>query len=210
MGVAESVIQFIGSQAPLLIYLSVALGAAIENVFPPIPADTFVLFGAFLASQGRAEPWLVFAATWGGNVLTALMTYGLARRYGRAIFRTRIGHMVLRPGQLGQIERFYGRYGIWTIFLSRFLPGFRAVVPIFAGVSRFGFWRTALPLGIASAIWYGIVVVVGLVAGRNWRTIVDTFGQYSTALGIVGAVLVALVLWWWWRTRHHEHDAGED
>lgn len=206
MDFIEGVLQYLGNQPPLLIYLAVGLGAAIENVFPPIPADTFVLFGAFLATQGRADSWLVFAATLTGNVMTALMTYGLARRYGRPIFRTRVGHMILRPGQIDQIEAFYSRYGIWTIFFSRFLPGLRAVVPVFAGVSHFGFWRTALPLATASAAWYGLVIVVGTIAGRNWGVIRDTFASYSTALSILGALVLLAMGWWWWRTRHHEPD----
>ena len=201
----QELLHTLANQPPLLIYVIVGAGAATENVFPPLPADTFVLFGAFLAEQGRADPWVVFASTWSGNVATALLTYGLARRYGRAIFRTRVGHLILRPGQIDQIESFYHRFGIWTIFFSRFLPGLRAVVPIFAGVSRFGFWKTAIPLGSASALWYGFVIVVGTVAGRNWAAIRDTFEQYNVVLSILAAVLIAGVAYWWWRSRHHPH-----
>lgn len=188
-----------------VIYLIVGIGAAVENVFPPIPSDTFALFGAFLAAQGEAETRLIFAATWLGNVSSALMTYGLARRYGRSVFTgTGFGRWMLHPGQLEQVERFYARWGRSAIFFSRFIPAVRAVAPVFAGVTGMRFWPTFLPLATASAIWYALIVWVGATAGSNWDAIRTTLAPYNTALGIAGAALIALIGWWWWRTRHRE------
>ena len=204
----QEFLDYLAQQPPPLLYLAVGLGAALENIFPPVPADTFVLFGAFLAAQGRANPWIAYAVTTGGNVASALLTYWLGRRYGRPIFRTRIGHMILRPGQIDQIESFYGRYGKRTIFFSRFLPGLRAVVPVFAGVSHIGFWRTALPLTAASAIWYGFVFAVGTLAGHNWQAILDAFSRYNTILAILGGLLLTLAGWWWWRSRRRSGDSA--
>jgi len=208
----EELLATLASQPAWLIYLVVGLGAAIENIFPPIPADTFVLFGAFLATRGDANEWIVLASTWTANVGSALIVYGLARRYGRSAFQTSIGRRILNPGQLERIGGFYDRFGIWAIFFSRFLPALRAVVPVFAGVSGFGFWRTAIPLAVASAAWYGLVVLVGTAAGKNWNAIQDLFGRFNTGFAIVGGLLLAAVAVWWWRSRHdHDHDreAGE-
>ena len=46
----------------------IGAGAGIENIIPPVPADTFVLLGAFLSVSGRADPVIVFVATWVCNV----------------------------------------------------------------------------------------------------------------------------------------------
>ena len=78
----ERVLAFFLGLPPLLLYLVLGVGAALENVVPPIPADTFVLLGGFLAARGGPDPWLVFLATWGGNVGSALLVYRLARRHG--------------------------------------------------------------------------------------------------------------------------------
>jgi membrane protein DedA with SNARE-associated domain len=178
------------------------LGAAIENIFPPAPADTFVLLGAFLASTGRASNLIVFFSTWIANVVSALIVYGVARRYGEGAFRTRIGHWVLKPRQLDRISQFYGRRGTPAIFMSRFLPAFRAIVPVFAGVSGISFPRVAIPLAVASAIWYGALIVLANFAGNNWSRIVHLFDRVSTVLLVIALVLIAGFGWWWWRTRH--------
>jgi membrane protein DedA with SNARE-associated domain len=198
-------LQFFTDLPQWMIYLVVGGGAAIENFIPPVPADTFVLLGAFLSSAGRANLWLVFLVTWGSNVVAAAVVYRLAHRYGRGFFSTRAGHRLLNPRQLEQIGRFYDRFGVPAILVSRFLPAFRAAVPVFAGVSHVQFWRVFPPLALASAVWYGLLVYLGAFAGRNWEEIMHFFGEFSTLLlAVAGGLIVALAVWWWRSRRHHE------
>jgi membrane-associated protein len=179
-------------------------GAAIENIVPPVPADTFVLAGAFLAASGRASPWIVFFATWLANVASALAVYGLARKWGTAFFDRPAGRWLLRPRQMERISRFYERWGPQAIAISRFLPAFRAVVPVFAGISRVSFPRVALPVAFASAGWYGMLVVLGTTAGRNIDRILATFDRAGLALVIVAGVIAVLLGYLWWRSRHED------
>jgi membrane protein DedA with SNARE-associated domain len=195
------VLDWLADLPPVLIYLVIGLGAAVENVIPPVPADTFVLIGAFLAESGRAEVRLVFLSTWVANVLSAMGVYLLARRFGQSFFKTSAGHFLLHPKQLEQVGRFYRRWGTPAIFVSRFLPAFRAVVPVFAGVTHVPLWRVMLPLGVASALWYGMLVFLGVLAGRNWGAIVSFFSRFSTVLLILAGVGLVLVAIWWWRSR---------
>ncbi|HEX6309167.1 MAG TPA: DedA family protein [Longimicrobiales bacterium] len=197
-------LQWLADLPPALVYIFIGAGAAVENVIPPVPADTFVLLGAFLSVSGRAEPLLVFATTWVCNVGSAVLVYRLAHRYGRGFFSTAAGHWLLRPKQLEAIEGFYRRWGTPAIFVSRFLPAFRALVPVFAGVTHVPLSRVLPPLAFASGLWYGFLVYIGALAGRNWSAIVAFFGQFSTALLAVAAILIVIVAAWWVRSRR-EH-----
>lgn len=194
-----------------LVYVLLAAGAAVENVFPPVPSDTFVLIGAFLAEQGALEPGLVVVAAWGGNMSTALLVYAMGRRYGRGVFtRTRWGRWLLRPHQLERMSEFYDRHGLVTIFVVRFLPVFRVLDPVFAGISGLRFWKAALPLGLASALWYMVLLYLGMLASRNLPRLFGTFERIHGGL-LVGAVLLAVaVLVWWLRTRADRRTPGGD
>ena len=200
-GSVERLLEWLSAAPPALVYLALALAAALENIIPPIPADVVVLFGGVVAGQGVANVWVVFLAVWIANVAGALLVYAFGLRYGESFFKGGWGRLLLQPHQLEQLDGFYRRYGVRVIFVSRFLPMFRAVVPVFAGVSRLGFWRTALPMAAASALWYGMIVYLGAAAGRNWREIMEGLSSAGRWLWIVAALVAAGVGWWWWRTR---------
>lgn len=183
------------------LYVIVAAGAAVENVFPPIPSDTFVLLGGVLADRGLLSWQAVLAVAWTANLVMGLFVYFMGRRYGRAIFDTRWGQWLLRPHQLRRMSRFYERHGGLTILVSRFFPVFRVLVPAFAGISRLGFWRTALPLGAASAVWYAVLVWAGIAASRNIPRLVRWAETANVWLVLVAAAAAGAAGIWWWRTR---------
>ncbi|MQA88844.1 MAG: hypothetical protein GEU90_01230 [Gemmatimonas sp.] len=191
-----------------LLYLTLGLAAAVENVFPPVPADVMVLVGGVVAGAGPADASGLFLVVWLGNVGSALAIYWVGLHYGPRFFEGRLGRALLDPRQIHALARAYARYGFPIIFFSRFLPVFRPVVPAFAGVSRLGFWGTALPVALASAAWYGLLVYLGAAAGANWRAILSFFSQLGGYLSIVAAVLVAALAWLWWRTRAQKEGTG--
>lgn len=196
---------------PFLTYVVLGIGAALENVFPPIPADTFVVIGAFLAGRGSATLTTVFLVTWTANVVSALLVYRAAYRHGPAFFDSRLGHVLLRPRQLERVRSFYQRFGTPAIFFTRFLPGLRAIVPIFAGVSHQPLRSVAWPILVASGIWYGLLVWVGGLAGQNLEAILAALAGVNRGLLALALGVFALLGWLWYRTRHpHETQSDEE
>lgn len=194
-------LELLTSLPPWAVYGLLGIGAALENLVPPVPADTFVLLGGLLAGRDLLGAWTVFLVTWGSNVATALVVYGVGRRYGRTFFEEGVGRKILTQRQLARMRRFYRRWGTPAIFLARFLPGLRAVVPAFAGVSHRPFLPVAAPVVLASAVWYGVLVWVGATAGRNLDTLLRWLANTNRVLLGVALVVVGVVVWWWVRSR---------
>ncbi len=205
----DGLLVWLREASPYLMYAVLGVGAAVENIVPPIPADTFVLLGGFLAARGRASEGVVFFVTWTSNVLSALAVYTAAYRYGDSFFQTRLGRYVLNPKQVGTVRRFYQRWGAAAIFYTRFLPGLRAVAPVFAGLTRQRPLSVVFPLLLASAIWYGALVWVGAFAGRNFDHLLRMQARVNWALAGIAGVIVVLLAWWWFRSRRsHAVDSG--
>jgi len=179
------------------LYAALAGIAAIENVFPPVPADTVVALGSFLAARGQGSVWAAFFATWFGNVTSAMIMYAVGRRYGaERLERRLLGDK--GPQAESRLQRMYGRYGVTALFASRFIPGVRAIVPPFAGALRVPPLRAGLAIGGASAIWYGTVSYLGFTLGGNWQRVLRLITDYGRALAIAATVLllVGAVIWW--------------
>lgn len=205
METITTVLQALTRLPPLLLYAILGGGAAVENVAPPVPADTFVLAGALLAAEGAADPWIVFGVTWFANVASAGVVYAVAWRYGMHFFKMPMARWLLREHQLEEIRGFYHTWGIPAIFLSRFLPGWRAMVPVFAGISHVSAWKVMPPMAVASALWYGLLVYLGVIMARSLETVVHWFGNVNDVLLWIALALATAAGAWWWRTRHRDH-----
>lgn len=188
-----------------LVYLVLAAGAAAENVVPAIPADTFVALGGLLAGAGDLDARWVALSTWLANVAGALVVYRLSHAHGAEFFARGWGRSLLRPHQMERMTSFYERFGPPAIFLTRFLPGVRVVVPVFAGATHQPPLRVVPPLAIASGIWYGGLVWLGLWAGQNLELLAGVLGRVNRSLAIAGVVVGVAAAAWWWRSRDRPH-----
>ena len=177
-------------------YLVLMALSALENVFPPLPADTAVALGAFLARRGEVSVVPLAALCWLANLASAAGTYVVGRRHGRAFFRDGWGRKLMRPEVLAALEEAYARWGTPGIFLSRFLPGLRAAVPPFAGVAGLPVARALVPAAIASAIWYAFLAFAGYQVAENWDAVKAIVAGTNRVLAIAALVVAVIALAW--------------
>ncbi|MDE2876274.1 MAG: DedA family protein [Gemmatimonadota bacterium] len=197
----DRILSFLSELPPLLLYLLLGAGAAVENVLPVVPADTIIVTGGFVAGLGAGKVTAVFLSVWGFNVAGALAVYAFGRRYGPEFFTTGRGRNLLAEKQMRRLEAFYARWGVAAIFVGRFLPGFRALVPVFAGVAGLGWARVVPPLAVASAIWYGALVRLGHLFGNNVDAVRDAMSKANRGLLATSVVLAVVLVAVWWRAR---------
>ena len=172
-----------------------------ENIFPPVPADVAVSLGAFLAGRGVMNAWLVFALTWAANVGSGAAVYALARRHGRSLFRGVVGRHIFTPNTVAHIEEQYRRHGTYGIFISRLLPVWRGVVMPFAGIARVPAWRALVPMALASALYYGVLIYLVSRLGTDLDVVLGAVRQVNTILAIVAGVFVLIIVLWIIRRR---------
>jgi membrane protein DedA with SNARE-associated domain len=189
-----ALLAWLSSLPPWALYGALALTAAAENVFPPLPADTVVAVGSFLAARGSGSLVVAATAIWAGNLLGALGMYFVGRRYGSATLMKRMGGADAEA----RVTAMYSSYGVWALFVSRFLPGVRAVVPPVAGALRIPLRQVIPAMAIASAIWYGAIAFLGFRFGENLEELQALIGTATRTSGLVAAgivVLVGAIIW---------------
>ena len=194
------------SHAPLaLLYLIMAAFAAVENVFPPIPADTVVALGSWLAARGQGSPLWAFLSVWIGNIAGASAMYYVGRRHGTAWIERRFPKIADEKSE-NRFRELHRRYGTASLFLSRFIPGVRALVPPFAGALRLPAVSSLASISIASGIWYGLVSYLAFRAGAaDWNALTGRISSVGRWIAVgAGVVLAAGALVWWLRQRRSE------
>lgn len=202
----ESIINSL-SELPLpLLYLAIGGVSALENVFPPFPSDAVVAFGAFLAARGAASPVSTFAVCLLGNLLGAAFTYYIGRRYGAGTFIHRLEKYGGKNAE-ARLMSLYAKYGFAALFLSRFLPGVRALVPPFAGAMKLPPGRTFLAVSAASGLWFIFITWLAFQAGENWEVLYGYIVTSGKVAGLVaaGIVILGFAVWYIRRKRAPSH-----
>jgi membrane protein DedA with SNARE-associated domain len=204
--VVEALLERISALPAPALYGTLALLSAVENVFPPVPADVAVVFGAFLSHRGLTSAPLVGLLCWLANTASSAAMYFYARDHGRRFFEEGWGRRLMTPRMMRGLEQAYARHGSYGIFLSRFLPALRAGVTPFAGIAGISARRALVPSASASAIWYAFLVAAGAVIGQNFEAAVGLINRVNRILALATAVVVMLGAVWLWRhyRRHRE------
>jgi alkaline phosphatase len=195
----EAVLDWLAAQPPALAFAALAALSSLENVFPPLPADVAVVFGAFVAQRARVSPYLLGGVCWLANLASSAGMYAYARARGRRFFDRGWPRRLVPPAAVQALEEAYAHHGVWGIFVSRFFPGVRAAVMPFAGLLGVSPARAVLPAALASAIWYALLVAAGTAVGLNWQAARRLVDGANRLLGASGLLAAALLAYWVWR-----------
>jgi membrane protein DedA with SNARE-associated domain len=157
----------------------------------PAPGDVFVMFvGAHVPRHllSWIGAWLGLITT---VVLGATNLFFISRRYGRRLVESRVADMVhLTPARLVKAEEWFARYGVLAIIFGRHIPGFRVPITVAAGILKVRWQVFALSVGVSTAIWAGIFLVVGIVYGSRF----ENFLRLHSSLYFVWGALIVLLI----------------
>jgi len=194
-------IAFVSANA-WLAYLTLFLAALLEAVpvvGSVIPGSTMILALSALIPGGELKlEWVLLAAI-AGAVLGDGSAFWVGHRSQREILST--WPLTNYPNVVAQSETFFHRWGMWAVFLARFVPPIRAFVPITAGaldMQPFRFYAVNVP---AILIWAPAHVLPGVMAVSAldrlgvFRHTGGTAKHHWMPLIIGGALAVALAIW---------------
>ena len=188
--------HLLGAVPPVVLYLLVFAVVGVESLGVPLPGEIVLITAALTASQGHADVWWVGGAGVVGAIVGDSIGYYVGHRHGEAVF-ARLGRRFPRhagPAQLAAARRSFDRWGVWAVFIGRFV----ALLRIFAGPlagSLHMHYRSFLAANAAGGlVWAGgvtaVVYTVGVVA-KPW---IDRFSYAALGLAVVGGIVVFLVL----------------
>ncbi len=188
----EELIRRLSALNPLLVYLTVAGFAFLENVFPPLPSDALVLFVGSLVGVGSIDFTVALIATTIGSTAGFIVMYKVGDWFGLKILET--GKVPFIPVEkVHRVEGWFRRYGYFLIVVNRFLTGTRAVVSFFAGMSELPLTATTILSFVSALVWNYLLLFAGKELGENRQVIASYLTTYSKIVTLV-LVLAALLL----------------
>ena len=176
----------------------VSLNVFVEQIGVPIPAvPTLVVAGA-LTRDGKLSSTNVMIGALVASLLADWVWFLLGRRYGYRILRL-LCRISLSPDScVRDTEANFERWGMKSLLVAKFIPGFSTVAPPLAGVTGHGTMQFLLYDAGGAFLWAGASVA----AGRLFHHAIDQVLSRLENLGgwagvFLGAVLALWVLMKW-------------
>jgi len=133
---------------------------------PLLPGDSVIFaVGAIAASNTRLNVWvwfviLIFAAILGDSV-----NYEIGKRFGRRIIEYKRIRLV-KPENLEKADAFIAKYGSKAIFLARFMPIIRTIVPFVVGIGKLQYKKFLTYNALGGTIWVTLFLGLGYFFGN--------------------------------------------
>ena len=169
-------------------YGIVFLAALLETVIIIglfLPGSSIVLLLGALSAQGYGNIWLLFLFATAGAVLGDNINYYFGKRYGSEWLKN--GFWILNKKHFIKAKKFFNKHGAKSVFLGRFIPSIKEIVPLIAGTfkmdkNRFFLWN------VLGAIGWGIEwLLLGYVFGQS-------LGSAKSLIFKVGIVAIILLI----------------
>ena len=176
--------------APFLFYVVVAGIVFIETAFLVgffLPGDS-LLFSAGLVAAARTDVniviliFAVFLAAFIGDQVG----YVLGRKIGRPYFQRRNSKRMQQ--MLVKSERFYERYGWWSVVIARYIPWVRTFVPPIAGTVKMNYYKFLTANALGAFLWGVGITMAGFYSGSiPWVKDIS----YALAIFFISASLIS-------------------
>jgi membrane protein DedA with SNARE-associated domain len=183
--------QLIDAWGYAAIFVIVILG----NLGLPVPEETVLTIGGYLAWQGQLRFLLVVIVGVVSAVTGDNLSYWLGRRYGQRLIR-RVA--AASPERAERMRHFVLRHGMVAVFVARFVAGLRFMAGPLAGSTGLPGGRFFVANLLGAVVYVPVIVGLGYAAGYGLGERIERLRRLAgNALHVALAVLVLAAIGVW-------------
>jgi membrane protein DedA with SNARE-associated domain len=178
----------------------------LEQLGAPIPAIPVLVVAGALAVERDFSAGQVLAVAVLASLLADFVWYLLGRAQGPRILKTLCKISLSPDSCVRQTESLFERYGMPSLLVAKFIPGFSTIAPPLAGAIRAGVPAFLLYDAGGALLWAG----AGVAGGMLFHRAIDRALAFLASLGgwalvaLGGALAVFVAAKWWQRQRFYK------
>ena len=178
--------------APFIFYLVVAGIIFVETgllfgFF--LPGDS-ILFSSGLVAASRSDiniavlVFLIFLAAFIGDQVGYVLGRKIGRPYLDKRKSPRVQKMIIRS------EKFYEKYGWWSVVIARYFPWIRTFVPPIAGTVKMNYYKFLSANALGALLWGAGITSAGYFSGSlPWVKNISYFlAAFFITLSIISGI----------------------
>ena len=179
-------------------YWAVFIGIALENMGIPLPGETIVIVGGFLAGSSELNYSYVLGSAIAGAVLGDNFGYWAGRIGGWQLLVGIARIFRIEEQKLEQVKDRYSKNAAQAVFFGRFITLLRIFAGPLAGITQMPYKQFLLCNLGGAAVWATTIVTLAFFLGRavSLEQIISWVAQFGiAALGLVLIIPLASLAW---------------
>jgi membrane protein DedA with SNARE-associated domain len=169
----------------------------LESMGILIPSEAISPFAGYLVSEGKMGFLAAVTAGVLGNLVGSCIAYAIGFWGGRELWFRYGKYVGVRAHHLAVAEKWFDRYGEFTVFISRCLPVVRTFISFPAGAARMNFAKFIFYTLLGCIPWVCALTYFGYTLGENWETIGDYlhYLDYAVAMALLAGAVYLVYRW---------------
>jgi undecaprenyl-diphosphatase len=176
----------------LVVAFLAAIVEALAIVGTVVPG-TVIVMGVAGAAAAAGQPMLPFlGVAILGAVIGDYLSYWVGFRYRLSVRKW--PPLANRPQIMARADRFFARYGSFSVALCRFIPVLRSTIPLVAGIAGMSRRRFLIANVSSALVWAPAHVCPAQMVGLAIDRLRD--GDWESAAGLAAIVVAFCVAVW--------------
>lgn len=184
----EYIGQFIGEYGAVVYLLLFAIIFCETGlvVLPFLPGDSLIFAAGTFAGLGDLNFFVLLLLIIFAAILGDTINYEIGKHFGRTLLNNK-RFTIIKKENLDKADALIAKYGSGAVFLARFMPIIRTIVPFVVGMGRLDYKKFLLFNALGGITWVSLFLCLGYFFG-NIPTVADHF-----SLIIISIVLISLI-----------------
>jgi membrane protein DedA with SNARE-associated domain len=195
----DELTALLGRYGVSLVFVNVLL----TQLGAPLPAIPTMMLAGALAAGGHMSVLQAFSFAVLASIIADVVWYAAGVRYGHRVLAF-LCRMSLSPQScVRQTERVFLRWGVGSLVIAKFIPGFATVAPPLAGAIRLRLGTFTLFDGIGAALWTGSAMLAGWLLSDQIDALIGWLARMGgvALAGVLVMLVVYMAVKWFERYR---------
>jgi membrane protein DedA with SNARE-associated domain len=184
----------------------VVFAASLAHAFLPfVPVEAGSVCAGYMVSLGHGSvPVIIISATLGMS-LGHLIIYMLSIRHGEAILAMWPFNKLFNPMQYVKMKVLFRRYGVWSLFIAKALPGMAFCSVVCSGIFKLRRHKAIISIIGSNLLQFTGLVFLGKLVGVHWK---ETYAMINGISGFLLLILLIVAGYLFWRIKRKATTSG--
>jgi membrane protein DedA with SNARE-associated domain/rhodanese-related sulfurtransferase len=168
----------------------------------PVPVVPTLILAGTLAAKGDLPLLELFTIAIASCLIADSAWYWVGEKYGIRVLKT-LCRISLEPDScVNQTQGQFDRWGVNSLIVAKFVPGWSTIAPPLAGALRIGWLRFLVLSTLTAILWVGSGLLGGMVFKSQIEKLLIRLDRYG-GMAVVGALVLfaGYIGYKWWERR---------